>query len=138
MINIKVSLTQNQNFAADLLALAQRMAEEGGELKRTEVGLAEAAAELAGPLTPVSTGSWASAWGVYTTPEVSYVAIAPEAKNILSPEDPWQYGPDVHAMGGFSRSGHERAVLDVLVRDYGDQLIEDAGEQFVVSLEVFG
>ncbi len=137
MIDINISLQGNRDFAADLLALAQRMAEEGGELKRAEVAIAEEAAEIAGPLTPFVSGSWASAWAVFTTPEVSYVAIAPEAKNILSPEDPWQYGPDVHAMGGTSRSGHERAVLDVVVRDYGDQLLEDGADQFIVSLEVF-
>lgn len=135
MLHIDILLEGNQELASNLLAAAQALAEDG--IKQFEVQIAEKAMEVVREHTPRITGSWASSWSIYPEQSSTVIAINPAAINPVSPERPAEYGPKVHAMGGSSRSGHKRAVLDVVVKEYGQDLLEEAGDEFVVSLEVF-
>ena len=137
MFYFDVELDQNRALVEDLRQMAQAFAENSDEGKQAEVEIAEQVADLAVVYSPFVTGSLASSHAVFADGNETYVAIAPDAVNPWSDENPPEYGPDVHNMGGFSRSGHERAFYDALVRHEGDRLLDDLEESFVGTLEVF-
>lgn len=137
MFYFDVELDQNRALVEDLRQMARAFAENSDEGKQAEVEIAEQVADLAVVYSPFVTGSLASSHAVFADGNETYVAIAPDAVNPWSDENPPQYGPDVHNMGGFSRSGHERAFYDALVRHEGDRLLDDLEESFVGTLEVF-
>lgn len=137
MFYFDVELDQNRALVEDLRQMARAFAEDSDESKQAEVEIAEQVADLAVVYSPFVTGSLASSHAVFADGNETYVAIAPDAVNPWSDENPPQYGPDVHNMGGFSRSGHERAFYDALVRHEGDRLLDDLEESFVGTLEVF-
>ncbi len=58
--------------------------------------------------TPIVSGSLASAHTAWHDNIVGIVEISQHAVNPLSDQDPWQYGPWVHSLGGISASGHHR------------------------------
>ncbi len=137
MFYFDAELDGNRALVSDLRQWAEAFAENSDEAKKAEVAVAAAAADLAVVYSPFVTGSLASSHAVFADATETYVAIAPDAVNPFSDEDPPQYGPDVHNMGGFSPSGHERAFYDALVRHEGDGLLDMMGEEFIGTLEVF-
>lgn len=119
-----------------LADLARQIASDD-PLRETEVAIAERIVELVGPLTPFVTGSLSTAHAVFVEGDETQVALNPLATNPESILDPHQYGPTVHDMGGISRSGHERAFYDVVLREHGEDLLDLGEETYIVSLEVF-
>ena len=106
-----------------------------GNLEReAEVRMGEVAQGYALTHTPVATGSWASSWAVFVEGDNTFLTIAPTAVNPYSDENPPEYGPKVHQMGGVSPSGHRRDVLNVLVDDFGEQIAEAGGEYMITSI----
>lgn len=132
-----VELDGNRALVESLRQMAQAFAEGSDEARQAEYVIGEQVADLAVVYSPFITGSLASSHALFADTEETYVAIAPDAVNPWSDENPPEYGPKVHNMGGFSRSGHERAFYDALVRYEGDQLLEQLGDEFLGTLEVF-
>lgn len=133
MINLDVSFDNNFWLSRQLLIAAQEIA--SGDLEReAEVKMGEVGQGFALTHTPVVTGSWASSWAVFVEGDRTFMTIAPTAVNPYSDENPPEYGPDVHGMGGTSPSGHRRDVLNVLVDDFGDQIAEAGGEHMITSI----
>ena len=137
MLYFDVELQGNRQLVDELRQLAEAVAGNSDEAKQAEVEIAGQVADIAPHFTPFVTGSLASSHAVFTDDAETFVAIAPGAVNPFSDENPPQYGPQVHAMGGFSASGHERAFYDVLVREEGERLLDDLEESFIGTLEVF-
>lgn len=137
MFYFDAELDGNRALVITLRQMAEAFAENSDEAKKAEVGTAAAAADLAVVYSPFVTGALASSHAVFASNTETYVAIAPDSVNPFSDEDPPQYGPEVHNMGGFSRSGHERAFYDALVRHEGEDLLDIMGEEFIGTLEVF-
>ncbi len=109
---------------------------ESGEITAVKQAMATLAADRTE--TPVVTGALDSAVAWFSFGNETYVAIDAAVINPTSPEDPWQYGPKVHDMGGFSpNSGHERAFFDVVVRDHGAEILEEGGDLFIGQLNIF-
>lgn len=128
---VELNFTQT----AELFRIARRAA-SGSPERKTELAIAYAAREVAHPLTPIVTGSWRSAWAVVSEPSVAIMGVDPGATNPLSDEDPIEYAPEVHEMGGRSRSGHRRAVLQVVMDDHSDDLLDIGEEQYLISIGV--
>ncbi|PJF23614.1 MAG: hypothetical protein CUN56_00175 [Phototrophicales bacterium] len=122
-------------LASQKLAEYARAVSENG-LKLIELYIAEKAAHIVSGLTPVVSGSLASAHAPFQVDNETYVAINPAAINPTSPERPFQYGPKVHEMGGVSRSGHRRDFYNHLLEEFGDDLIAAGKEQLEISLGV--
>lgn len=118
------------------IANIERQLAHGDALQELEFEVAEAVADIAPLLTPVITGSLASSHTPYQGDEGAYVTINTEAINPESDEDPWQYGPKVHEMGGISLSGHRRDFYANLVESYGDLLLTEASDQFILDIGV--
>ena len=137
MLNFSVELQGNRQLVADLRQLAEAFAESSPEAKRAEIALGGQVANIAPDYSPWATGSLASSHALFVEGDDTFVAIEPGAVNPWSDENPPEYGPEVHDMGGFSRSGHERAFYDVLVREEGETLLDFGEEEFVGTLEVF-
>lgn len=116
------------------LILAARELASGNVEKEAAVEMGIAAEAYAWNNTPVVTGSWASSWTVIIEGDEVFLTIAPTAVNPYSDENPPEYAPKVHEMGGVSRSGHRRDVLNVLVDDYGDDIISAGGESVIASI----
>ena len=136
MLTLEVLLEPNRQLVNNLNALARQMA--SGELEREiEVSMAETALPLIVELTPEITGSWRSAWAIYSEDDYAEISIAPEAINPLSPERPFTYAPKVHNMGGVSRSGHVRSVLDVFLSQHSEEVFAAGEDAAYLSLDVF-
>lgn len=131
-----IELSGNLKFADELSRIAEAFAADSGEVKETEVAMGELALELVGPLTPWVSGSLASSHAIFTSDEYTILMINPAAVNPYSPENPPEYGPEIHAMGGISRSGHDRAFYDVLVEEHGDEITELGETVFIATIEV--
>ena len=137
MFTFAIELEGNRRLVDDLRQLAEAVAENSDEAKQAEVSIAGQVADLASLVySPVVSGSLASSHAVFAEGGETYVAIAPQAVNPWSDENPPEYGPQVHAMGGYSRSGHERAFYDALVREQDEALLEELEDTFVATLEV--
>jgi hypothetical protein len=137
MFVFDVALEGNVKLADELRQLARAVAADSEETRQAELEIAEEVEAIAPSYTPVISGSLASSHAVFVTGEETFVAINPGATNPWSDENPPQYGPEVHDMGGFSYSGHERAFYDVIVREEGDRLLEGLEESFIGTLAVF-
>ena len=137
MIHISVTLDRSREMQRMLAQLARDIADDD-KLRQAEVAIAEKIVELVTPLTPVITGALRSAHAVFVEDAQTMVALNPAAKHPTGPLDPHQYGPVVHNMGGVSRSGHERAFYDVVLREHSEELLDVGEEAYIVSLEVFG
>jgi hypothetical protein len=137
MMRFYVDLEENRRLVDELRQLAEAFAEDSPEAKQAEVAIAGEIADIAPDYSPFVTGSLASSHAVFVEGDETFVAIAPGAVNPFSAENPPQYGPEVHEMGGFSASGHERAFYDVLVREEGEELLDFGESEFVGTLEVF-
>jgi hypothetical protein len=136
MMTLAMALERNREMQRMLADLARQIASDD-PLRETEVAVAERIVELVGPLTPFITGSLSTAHAVFVEDDMTRVALNPLATNPESALDPHQYGPTVHAMGGISRSGHERAFYDVVLAEHGEELLDLGEETYTVSLEVF-
>lgn len=137
MLRFSIELEGNVQLVADLRRMADAFVEGSSESKQAEVEVAGEVADIAPFYTPIVSGSLASAHAVFVDADETYVAISPSAGNPWSDEKPSEYGPKVHDMGGFSRSGAERAFYDVLVREEGEGLLDSLEEAFIGTLEVF-
>ena len=132
MIDVRV-FYDNYWIATQLATAARELA--GGDIaKLAAVEMGEVAQDIAWKETPFVTGSWASSWAVIVQGDETFLGIAPTATNPSSDENPPEYGPKVHAMGGISDSGHRRDVLNVLVSQHGEEIAAAGGESVIVSL----
>lgn len=136
MLTLEVLLQPNRDLIDELNETARKLA--SGDVEREiEVAMADVALPLIQDLTPVITGSWRSAWAIYSFDDYAQISIAPEAINPLSIERPYSYGPKVHSMGGVSRSGHIRAVLDVFLSQHTEEVFAAGEGAAYLSLDVF-
>ena len=133
MINFNLRWS-NQDIADNLTELAQLTA-SGDMLRTAEVKMGEMAEGFAQAYTPWITGSWASSWAVMIQGDTTFLGIAPNAINPYSDENPPEYGPKVHNMGGISWSGHRRDVLNVLVEDFSEEITAAGGEYVIGSIK---
>ena len=137
MLRFSVELAGNRQLVTDLRQMAEAFVEGSSESKQAEVEIAGQVADIAPFYTPIVSGSLASAHAVFVDADETYVAIDPSAGNPWSDEKPSEYGPKVHAMGGFSRSGQDRAFYDTLIRQEGERLLDNLEDAFVGTLRVF-
>lgn len=79
------------------------------ETKLLETEIAVELALYASSISPFVTGSLSASHIVSDMGDFSLVHINPTAVNPFSDEDPYQYGPKVHAMGGH-RAFYARTV----------------------------
>jgi hypothetical protein len=133
MIDFDVEWHGNYDIAAKFTEAARLLA-SGNLLREAEQEMGEVAVAIAWHNTPVVTGAWASSWAVFVEDDETFMTIAPTAVNPYSDEDPPQYGPKVHAMGGISQSGHRRDVLNVIVESYGQEIIDVGGNHIITTL----
>ena len=132
---IDLSVTFDSNFwLTNKLTKAARAMSSGNMLREAEVEMGETAQALALNNTPVVSGSWASSWAVFVEGDETFLTIAPTAVNPYSDENPPEYGPKVHGMGGVSPSGHRRDVLNVLLERYSEDITDAGGEYVIASL----
>lgn len=133
MIESGLEYTGNYWLTTQLTIAARDLAGEDVE-KLAEVEMGITARGFAWDNTPVVSGSWANAWAVMREGDETFLGIPPTAVNPYSDENPPEYAPKVHTMGGVSRSGHRRDVLNVLVDVYGQDILVAGGESVIASL----
>ena len=135
-----IQLTIDQNIILNLMTgdvLGQLAEEAVGDdsMRQLEVHVGESVREVSATMTPLVTGSLASAHTVFVTGTETFVAIDPSAQNPRSVDTPATYGPKVHEMGGISRSGHQRDFYTQTVQVHGPVLLEEAGVFYFTKLE---
>lgn len=133
MIDLSVEWRGNYDIAAEFTEAARLLA-SGHLLREAEHEMGQVAVAIAWHNTPVVTGAWASSWAVFVEGDKTFMTIAPTAVNPHSDENPPQYGPKVHAMGGISQSGHRRDVLNVIVESYSQEIADVGGEHIITTL----
>ncbi len=101
----------------------------GSELELFEYEVAEDAAIYASDISPFVSGSLSASHIVTPFGRFTLVHIDETAVNPFSPENPHEYGPEVHAMGG------HRAFYTRTVDEYGDILVKKHGDAYVARLE---
>ena len=136
MMSLTAALEGNREMQRTLSTLARNIADDN-KLRETEVAVADQVVVLVEPLTPFVSGSLSTAHAVFVEDDMTRVALNPDARNPTSELDPHQYGPEVHDMGGVSRSGHVRAFYDEVLNLHEEELLDLGEETYVVSLEVF-
>ena len=137
MLTLTASTKNNRRIIATLNAMAQQLADEGGIIKQAEMHIAEEAYPLIYEETPRITGSWQESWLIASEENHTSISVSALTTNPMSIEKPASYAPKVHAWGGRSRSGHERAVFTAFVRDHGDIVLEHGADNVILSLRVF-
>jgi hypothetical protein len=135
VIDFMMILESNEQILRELIDLARATAEESDEARQVEEHMGELAADAAAFESPVWSGTLSRSHAVYVEPDATYVAIDPGIKNPFSPEDPHQYGPEIHAMGGLSRSGHRRDFYTATVEIHGQEIVESAADFYITTLE---
>jgi len=136
-IELELYMAQQHSIMTELLAVTRMAVNDSDDIrKKTEMDMAVAATLFASSLTPVRSGSLATSHEVIQTHE-TYVHISLSAVNPFSPENPAEYGPDIHAMGGTSRSGHIRAFYDQTIIEHGEEILDIGEESLVNTLQVF-
>ena len=119
---------------------AARLAEGSSTTRKVEHDMAVEALPLIRDLTPIRSGSWRQSWFEKfdrADEGGTFVQVSTLTSNPMGDEKPYQYAPRVHAMGGRSRSGHERAVLDVFMDQHSDQILQKGEDSMFLSLRVF-
>ena len=140
MLNQKVIYDSNAALVAALNSAAARLAEGSSLTRKVEHDMAVEALPLIRDLTPIRSGSWRQSWfeNFERADEGgTFIQVSTLTRNPLGSEKPYQYAPRVHAMGGRSRSGHERAVLDVFMDQHSDQILQKGEDSMLLSLRVF-
>ena len=135
MITAKIVMERDLQIMQALRDIARATAAESGELKEAEEYMGELAADAARHETPIRHGVLMKSHAVFTGPQETYVAIEPEIVNPWSPEDPIEYGPKVHQLGGISRSGHRRDFYVATVELHGDDIVAAGADFYVTTLE---
>ncbi len=136
MIDLRLVYDQNRALVTSLHEAARATAAGSNELRETEVFIGELLTVAAGEHTPISSGILAVSHAVFQEGSETFVMIAPDSVNPYSDENPPEYGPKVHAMGGISRSGHRRDFYIVTVEEDGDDILEQGADHFFTTLEV--
>ena len=135
MIDLRIAWEETKALTASLNEAARATAAGSDELRQTEVVIGEYLAIAAGEYTPISSGILAVSHAVFQEGDETYVTIAPDAVNPFSDEDPPEYGRKVHAMGGISRSGHDRAFYVVTVEAEGENALALGADHFITTIE---
>ena len=99
------------------------------EVKHLETDVAVDLALYASDISPFVTGSLSASHIVTDMGDSSLVHISETAVNPFSLEDPHEYGPKVHAMGG------HRAFYDRTVDEAADQIIDHHRDVFYGRVE---
>ncbi len=136
MIDLRLAWEEGRTLVASLNKAARATAASSNELRETEVFIGELLAVAAGEHTPISSGILAISHAVFQEGSETFVMIAPDSVNPYSDENPSEYGPKVHSMGGISRSGHRRDFYIVTVEEDGDDILEQGADHFFTTLEV--
>lgn len=101
------------------------------EIKLTEVEVAVDLALYAADISPFRTGSLSASHIATDMGPFTLVHINPDATNPFSDENPPEYGPKVHAMGGH-RAFYSRTVFEA------SELIIDRHEaDFILRIEAY-
>lgn len=116
-----------KSFQFDMLSLALTGFED--ETIQLEKSVAVDLALYASHISPFVTGSLSASHIVSEMGDYSLVHISQHTTNPWSDEDPWQYGPKVHAMGG------QRAFYDRTVEERAPSAIQEQEREFIGRIE---
>lgn len=111
----------------EMLMLARDGVEDEATLLEKDIAIDLAL--YASSISPFVTGSLSASHTVSEMGDFSLVHISEHTTNPFSDEDPWQYGPEVHAMGG------HRAFYTRTVAEASDDVVERHGDAFMGRIE---